>query len=181
MREKFHFIKFFPFSDLPFTFEFSPMKQSLKNFGLHLLVFILIEIIFVLLVFREFPETNFITLIGILHTTYWIILLIAWRLREKVTTIWQKWLCTFVPLVYHLFIHIYATRAAIDMHHHDHHDHDMIWMIVWVVVLWVLIFVWEYVLHRKIHCDTHHADAHKHCHDEDCIKTHQTQEHQQQQ
>ena len=53
------------------------MKKAFSRFGLHLLVFILIEVIFVLILFRELPETNLITLIGILHTSYWMILLFA--------------------------------------------------------------------------------------------------------
>ncbi len=53
------------------------MKKAFSRFGLHLLVFILIEVIFVLILFRELPETNLITLIGLLHTSYWLILLFA--------------------------------------------------------------------------------------------------------
>jgi hypothetical protein len=59
-----------------FTSEDS-MKKAFSRFGLHLLVFIIIEVIFVLILFRELPETNLITLIGILHTSYWLILLFA--------------------------------------------------------------------------------------------------------
>ena len=100
------------------------MKKALSRFGLHLLVFITIEIIFVLILFRELPETNLITLIGILHTSYWIILLWAGRLRERMHTARQKALCTYLPVLYHLFIHLYAGRAAIEMHHEEAGHHD---------------------------------------------------------
>jgi len=152
------------------------MKKALSRFGLHLLVFIVIEVIFVLILFRELPETNLITLIGVLHTSYWIILLLAWRLRERMKIVRQKALCTFLPLAYHLFIHLYAGRAAIEMHHEEtwiHHDeHDIVWMIAGAMLLWILIFIGEYLLHRKIHCDSHHSTANKYCHDRECEKHH---------
>jgi len=152
------------------------MKKAFSRFGLHLLVFILIEVIFVLILFRELPETNLITLIGLLHTSYWLILLFAWRLRERMHIVRQKALCTFLPVAYHLFIHLYAGRAALEMHHeeevHLHDEHELWWMIAWAILLWVLIFVWEYLLHRKVHCDSHHEKAHKHCHDTECEEKH---------
>ena len=152
------------------------MKKAFSRFGLHLLVFIIIEVIFVLILFRELPETNLITLIGILHTSYWLILIFAWRLREKMYNVRKKALCSYLPVLYHLFIHLYAGRAAIEMHHeevgHVHDEHELVRMIAWAVLLWVLIFVGEYLLHRKLHCDSHHEKAHKHCHDEDCEEKH---------
>ncbi len=95
------------------------MKKAFSRFGLHLTVFVLIEVIFVLLLFRELPETNLITLIGILHTSYWIMLLFAGWLREKSHFVRQKACCTYVPVLYHLFIHLYAGRIAIEMHHNE--------------------------------------------------------------
>lgn len=152
------------------------MKKAIKNFGTHLLVFIGIEVLFVILLFRELPETNLITLIGVLHTSYWIILLFAWRLRERMHSVRQKALCTFLPVIYHVFIHLYAWRAALEMHHekagHAHDEHELGRMIAGAVLLWVLIFVGEYLLHRKLHCDSHHDKTHQHCHDEDCETHH---------
>jgi hypothetical protein len=158
-----------------FTSEDS-MKKAFSRFGLHLLVFIIIEVIFVLILFRELPETNLITLIGILHTSYWLILLFAWWLREKMHNVRQKALCSYLPVLYHVFIHLYAWRAALEMHHdsdgHAHDEHELGWMIAGALLLWILIFVGEYLLHRKLHCDSHHISAHKHCHDGDCEKEH---------
>jgi hypothetical protein len=53
------------------------MNIKLKSFLLHLGLFALIEIIFVLIVFREFPQTNLLTLIGVLHTSYRGVILLA--------------------------------------------------------------------------------------------------------
>lgn len=153
------------------------MKKNIHYFGLHLLSFVVIEIIFVFLLFRELPETNLITLIGILHTSYWAVLLFAWWVREYLHQVWQKFLATYVPVLYHLFVHLYAGRAAVSMHEAEvgelHSEHDLPWMIGGAVLLGLLIFAGEYVLHRKLHCDTHHTKAHQHCHDGDCEQTHQ--------
>ena len=107
------------------------MYSSFQALLKHLVVFLLIEIVFVLILFREFPETNLISLIGILHLSYWIVILAAGWLRERCTRIWQKFLCTYVPVLYHLAIHLYAGRVAIEMHEEAHHDeHSIVWMIV---------------------------------------------------
>lgn len=161
------------YTALCFTFEVV-MQKTIKTFWIHLLFFIAIEVIFVLLLFRELPETNLITLIGVLHTSYWVILLFAWWLREKMHQVWKKALCTYLPVLYHLFIHLYAGRAALEMHHeeHAHDEHELIRMIAGAVLLGILIFVGEYLLHRKLHCDSHHISAHKHCHDWDCEEAH---------
>lgn len=152
------------------------MKKALKRFGLHLFVFIFIEVIFVLILFRELPQTNLITLIGILHTSYWLILFFAGRLRERMHQVWKKALCTYLPVLYHLFIHLYAGRIAIEIHgtetgvHHD--EHEVGRMIAGAIFLGVLIFIGEYLLHRKTHCDTHHEKTHMHCHDGECEEHH---------
>lgn len=153
-------------------------STTIKNFVYHLGLFALIEIIFVLIIFREFPETNLLTLIGILHTSYWGVILLAWWLREKYAHhVWQKFFCTYVPVVYHVFIHIYAgieTVHQMTEHVGEHHDeHSMTWLIVGTVSAWVLIALGEYRLHRTTHCETHHISAHKHCHDGDCEESHE--------
>ena len=153
-------------------------STTIKNFVYHLGLFALIEIIFVLIIFREFPETNLLTLIGILHTSYWGVILLAWWLREKYAHhVWQKFFCTYVPVVYHVFIHIYAgieTVHQMTEHVGEHHDeHSMTWLIVGTVSAWVLIALGEYWLHRTTHCETHHISAHKHCHDGDCEESHE--------
>lgn len=154
------------------------MKKNLSHFWLHLLVFIGIETLFVFVLFRELPETNLITLIGLLHTSYWLILLFAWWLRERMHNVWQKALCTFLPVVYHLFTHLYAGWIAIEMQHaaqwNSHDEHELGWIIAGACFLWILIFIGEYLLHRKIHCDSHHAKTHAHCHDKWCETIHES-------
>ena len=149
----------------------------MKSFFSHLALFALIEIIFVLIIFREFPETSLFTLIGLLHTSYRWIVLLAWRLREKYThLVRQKFLCTYLPVLYHVVIHIYIgiqTVHEMSEYSGEHHDaHSMPWLIVGTLSAGVLIALGEYWLHRTRHCDTHHISAHKHCHDEECEDQH---------
>lgn len=154
------------------------MNKSLKWFLSHLSLFVLIEIIFVLIIFREFPETNLLTLIGVLHTSYRGVILLAWWLREKYAhRVRQRFLCTYVPVLYHVIIHVYAgietvheMTEHVEEHHHD--EHSVTWLLVGTIAAWVLIALGEYRLHRTAHCDTHHAKLHAHCHDEDCEETH---------
>jgi hypothetical protein len=153
------------------------MNSSIKNFLSHLLLFTCIEIIFVLIIFREFPQTNLLTLIGLLHTSYRWIVLLAWRLREKYAhLVRQKFLCTYLPVLYHVVIHVYVgveTVHEMTEHTGEHHDeHSMTWLIVGTISAGVLIALGEYWLHRTRHCDTHHHSTHIHCHDEECEDTH---------
>ena len=101
----------------------------------------------------------------------------AWWLREKYAhRVWQKFLCTYLPVLYHVIIHIYAgieTVHEMTEHAGEHHDeHSMTWLIVGTASAWILIAFGEYRLHRTTHCETHHVSAHKHCHDEDCEDKH---------
>lgn len=153
------------------------MNSSIKNFFWHLALFTCIEIIFVFIIFREFPQTNLLTLIGLLHTSYRWIVLLAWRLRERYAhLVRQKFLCTYLPVLYHVVIHVYVgieTVHEMSEHAGEHHDeHSMTWLIVGTISAWVLIALGEYWLHRTRHCDTHHLSAHKHCHDEECEDEH---------
>lgn len=138
-----------------------------KSFLQHLLFFVIIEVIFVIVLFRELPETNRFTLIGVLHTSYWWILLVAWWIREKVHKVRQKFLCSYIPLLYHVFVHVWVSVAALEeLSHHD--EHSLPRLISWWVLLGWLIWLWEWRLHRSVHCETHHQTAHAHCHDHDC-------------
>ena len=153
-------------------------KENLTNFLNHLGLFLLVEIVFVLIIFREFPETSLLTLIGVLHTSYWIVILLAWFVREKYAyRVRQKFLCTYVPVVYHVVIHIVAGAMAVEEMaghaHEQHHDeHSVLRLRVGTICAWVLIALGEYWLHRTRHCETHHVKAHVHCHDEECEKKH---------
>lgn len=157
-----------------FSFDDLSMKLLSKNFLLHLLLFLVIEIIFVFLIFREFPETNLLSMIGVLHTSYWWVLIFAAWIRERCSKVWQRFLATYIPVLYHLAIHIIAGRVAIEEYGHgQHHDEqNLLWMTIAAICTGILIFVGEYLLHRNVHCETHHADAHKHCHDEECESEH---------
>lgn len=149
-------------------------KIHLMTFCKHLGLFLVVEIIFALIIFREIPETNLLTMIGILHSSYWLIVIIAWLVRQSYThKLWQKFLCTYVPILYHVAIHVYAGVVTIEhMHGHDHTEHSTVWIWLGVVCAWILIALGEYRLHRSIHCQTHHMDAHAHCHDWDCEQIH---------
>lgn len=143
--------------------------MKINSFLKHLLIFICIEIVFVFLIFREWPETNIFTVTGIGHLIYWVIVIGAWILREKTIHVWQKFLCTYVPIVAHLVLHIYIGAEILHAHGDGevHHDEE-VWLYIWVVVAGILIYLWETWLHRTNHCATHHQDAHTRCHDWEC-------------
>jgi len=150
-------------------------NSNIRSFVYHLSLFIIIEILFVLIIFRELPTTNLLSLIWILHTSYRLAILLAWWLREQYTRrVWQKFLCTYLPVLYHVFIHVYISIVTLHEMTDEHHDeHSMTWLIVGTVSVWVLIALGEYWLHRTTHCETHHISAHKHCHDGDCEESHE--------
>jgi hypothetical protein len=131
-----------------------------------------IEVIFVFLIFREFLETDLLTAIGILHTSYWWVLLFAAWIREKCTKVWQRFLATYVPIVYHVIIHLIAWWISVEDMWQHHDEHSLLWIIIASISAGVLILVGEHLLHRTTHCETHHAAAHIHCHDEECEERH---------
>lgn len=107
---------------------------SLKNFAQHLGIFLVVEIIFVFIIFREFPSVSLLTMTGLLHLSYWIIVIVAGVIRERYAhRVWQKFLCTYLPLIYHVLIHIYMGMETIHVmeetgHHHD--EHSLTWIII---------------------------------------------------
>lgn len=136
-----------------------------NSFILHLLLFIGIEIVFVFLLFRELPETNLMTLIGVLHTSYRAVLVLAGRIREKrATKRRHKFSATYLPILYHVFIHVYATLFAVQQQVNElHHEHELQRIVAGSLLLGVLIFWGEWLLHKKYHCDHHHHKVHKYC------------------
>lgn len=148
------------------------MKLS-KSFFLHLLLFLVIELIFVFLIFREFPETHLLSLVGILHTSYWAVLIFAGWIREKCSQVWQKFLASYLPIVYHVAIHFIAGRVSIETMGEHHDEHSLPWIIIASISAGILILIGEYLLHRNLHCATHHASAHAHCHDGECEEKHE--------
>lgn len=149
--------------------------RSLKSFGLHLGLFFVIEIIFVFVLFREIPETGLFTTIGIAHISYRALLLLAGLGRSYAKTVTQRFLATYIPVVYHLIIHLWIIAETIATHK-DHWEYENIWLIIGVIFTWILIYRWETLLHRKYHCDTHHQHTHQHCREDghtECEEDHE--------
>lgn len=145
------------------------MKKKIWTILSHMLVFIIIEILFVFAVLHEFPEVSLFEKLGIVHISYWLILIAAGFWREKLQKYRQKFLATYLPVVYHMLGHIYIWYATIEsVEAHSHWDeHSLLWIVLATISLGVLIFVGEWLLHRKTHCDHCHQDAHAHCEDPD--------------
>ncbi|GEM_PF-1608739 len=83
------------------------MKAKIRTISSHILLFVLIEILFVFAVLHEFPEVSLFEKLGIVHISYWIILIGAGFWRERLQKYWQKFLATYLPVVYHMLGHIY--------------------------------------------------------------------------
>ena len=145
------------------------MKNKIRTISSHILVFVLIEILFVFVVLHEFPEVGLFEKIGIVHITYWILVIGAGFLRERLHKYRQKFLATYLPVVFHMAGHIYVGYATIESveAHSTWDSHSLLWIVLATISLGVLIFVWEWLLHRKTHCDHCHQDAHAHCEDPD--------------
>jgi len=138
------------------------MTKNRRSFGLHLLLFVFVEVIFVLILFRELPETSLLSAIGIGHVSYWLIILFAWAIREHLRYVRQRFLATYLPIVYHVVVHLWIGAETI--HAGElHHEGEEIRIIIWAIIAGGLILRWEILLHRKYHCDTHHISAHEHC------------------
>lgn len=144
------------------------MQKNLKTLIRHMLLFIGIEILFVFAVLHEFPEIRLFETLGIVHISYWILLIIAGYIRETLTRYWQKFLATYLPVLYHMIGHVYIGYVTIESveAHNKGHEHGLLWMILATASLGVLIFVGERLLHRTTHCDHHHQSVHKHCKEE---------------
>lgn len=138
------------------------MFKNWKSFALHVLLFVVVEVLFVVILFREFPETHLLSIVGIAHASYWLVVVVAWLVREQVRHIRQRFLATYIPIVYHVVVHL---RVGAEVIHagEEHRAGEDIWIIIWALVAWVVILWGEILLHRKYHCDTHHTIAHKHC------------------
>ena len=149
-------------------------KQKTLVFLLHLGFFLVVEMIFVILIFHEIPETNLFTEMGVLHLSYRWILIIAGMRRERSTKVFWRFLATYLPIVYHLGIHLFIGWKTLELYQASEH-HNITWLITGVIATGFLIYRWENLLHRKYHCDTHHHKAHKKCSKHghgDCEKRH---------
>jgi hypothetical protein len=152
------------------------MKQSAINFLKHLWLFLLVEVVFVFIIFREFPPFSLLTLTGILHTSYWLIVIVAGIIREHYAhSVWQKFFCTYIPIVYHVAVHLYVGMEIfheMEEKGQAHDEHSIVWLIIGTLAAGILIALGEYWLHRTTHCETHHLSTHKHCHDGECEDPH---------
>jgi len=113
------------------------MKAKIRTISSHILVFVLIEILFVLAVLHEFPEVGLFEKIGIVHISYWILVIGAGFWREKLHKYWQKFLATYLPVVYHMAGHIYvgyATIESVEAHSHGS-EHSLLWIILATISL----------------------------------------------
>lgn len=140
---------------------------SFRSLFLHIALFIIVEILFVLIVFREFPAIDLYTTIWIAHLVYWSIVLLCSFWREKAKTIYTRTLALWTPMVVHLGIHIWIWIATVEehsqWHEHEHHSDEIIWLVIWTLVAWGLIYVGEKLIHKHQHCTTHHNWVHKNC------------------
>lgn len=135
----------------------------MRTFLYHLLLFIGVEVLFVWIVFHEFPGINFYTLLGIGHMVYWLSLpLFAW-LRVRAKTYLMKVVADVVPFVLHSLIHLIPIWFLLDEHHHcehtcsHHHEPHSSWdMVGMTIVILVIICVGEYILHRRQRCSCPH-------------------------
>jgi len=142
---------------------YESMKKKMLSIASHLGMFIVIEILFVFAILHEFPEISLMEKIGVVHVSYWILLILAWIVRESLKKFWQKFIATYFPVVFHILGHIYVWMATIESVNEHHHEQSTLWMIIATISLWIMIFVWERLLHRNTHCESHHISLHKHC------------------
>jgi hypothetical protein len=83
------------------------MKKHIATVSKHLFLFIGIEILFVFAILHEFPEIYFFGTLGLIHASYWVVLIISGYIREYLTRYWQKFLVSYIPVIYHVIGHIY--------------------------------------------------------------------------
>lgn len=138
------------------------MKKKLLSSFLHVIVFVIVEILFVFIILHEFPEVNFFEYLWIIHLLYWLSIFVAWYIRELVNSYKIKFLATYLPVVFHIIGHLYIWEKTIqNIKNHSHFNE--FWLIISTICLWIFIFIWEYLLHKKYHCEHCHSEVHKHC------------------
>lgn len=143
------------------------MNKKVISFISHLAVFVVIEILFVFVLLHEFPKIWLFEKIGIVHAIYWVMLILAWIIRKNLEKYRQRFLATYIPIVFHIIWHIYVWMATIESIDKHHHEDGIVWIIIATGALWIMIFIWEWLIHRKFHCDIHHGQFHKkHCQEE---------------
>lgn len=138
------------------------MKKRLFSSLLHILIFVIIEIAFIMIILHEFPAVSFFEKIWIIHLFYWIAIFVAGYIRESMRSFQTRFLATYLPILIHVLGHLYIGHETLEIAT-QHTEHSNIWILVSTFVLWIFIFVGEYLLHNKYHCETHHESVHKSC------------------
>jgi hypothetical protein len=137
-------------------------KNRIISSFLHILLFVVVEILFVFLILKEFPEVSFFEDLWIIHLAYWISIFVAWFTREHIKSYQVKFLFSYIPVVFHIVWHIYIWEITLEQIE-SHSISSDFWLIISTICAWVIIFIWEYLLHRKYHCEHNHDKVHKHC------------------
>nr|MDD3720580.1 hypothetical protein [Candidatus Gracilibacteria bacterium] len=138
------------------------MRKRIISSLLHVLLFVIIEILFVFVILHEFPEVSFFEDLGVVHLLYWVSIFVAGYIRENIQKYQIKFLATYIPVVFHIIGHLYIGEETIN--HIGTHSHSTeFWLIISTISLGVFIFIGEYLLHKKYHCDHSHQKVHKHC------------------
>ncbi len=142
-------------------------KNRIISSLLHVLLFVIVEILFVFLILNEFPEVSFFEELWVIHLIYWISIFVAWFLREHIKSYIVKFYMTYIPVVFHIAGHLYIWEKTIEQIENQTRIHTSdFWLIISTICLWIFIFIWEYLLHKKYHCEHSHAKVHKHCKEE---------------
>ena len=100
------------------------MKNKILTFLKHLWLFVVIELLFVLIIFHEVPSFTVFSIIWIVHIAYFIIVIVAWIVRENIQSLIGKFFCTYWPIIFHIVGHIYVWYITIEeelKHIHKHH------------------------------------------------------------
>lgn len=146
-------------------------SNTAKSLLAHIGLFLLVEIIFVLIVFREFPAVNLYTKIWIAHLIYRGVVVLCWLRRRKAQKVMTKFIALRAPMVLHLLIHVRIWIETVEehAHGHEHHEWEVLWLVIWTLIAGLIIYRWEKLIHRNNHCETHHQAAHDACIEHDCL------------
>lgn len=88
---------------------------------------------------------------------------VAGYIRESLKSYKTKFIATYFPVIFHVLGHLYIWHETVEIVGKHSHGHGEVWLLISTVILWIFIFIWEYLLHKRYHCESHHAKAHKHC------------------
>ena len=123
-----------------------------KKLLLHVILFVVIEILFIWFLFGEIPSVSFFTSIGIGHLLYFISLLAFGYLRLRSNNYLVRSMSFLLPIVLHAIIHVVVISD--EVHDHCmHHNYDKIYLIVMAIAISCMVIIVEYIFHKKeVHC-----------------------------